>query len=108
MSFGKRGNSPPEQDSLQSHHQSSVNTNTRQLRAIEPEGPDLVLYGAAFVAIVACVVIVLKLASSQLSQLASAQPPGEEAPIVTSDVAPLDTIRQRLTDGENGRTFEFA
>src|SRR3954447_20450325 len=109
MSFGKRGDSPPEQDSLQSRHQSSVNTHARQLRATEPEGPDLVLYGAAFVAIVACVVIVLKLASSQLSRVASSQPTRDDsAPTVTSDVSPLDTIRQRLTDGENGRTFEFA
>ena len=30
------------------------------------------------------------------------------APTVTADVAPLDTIRQRMTTGEDGRTFEFA
>ena len=58
MSFGKRGNSPPEQVSLQSRHQSSVTTNARQLRATKLEGQlDVVLIGAAFVAIAACVVI---------------------------------------------------
>ena len=62
---------------------------------------DVVLFGAAFVAIAAFVVIVLKVVSAQPSRV-------DAAPIVTSDVAPLDTVRQRLTTGEAGRTFEFA
>src|SRR3984957_11273753 len=106
MSFGKRGNSPPEQVSLQSRHQSSVTTNARQLRATKLEGQlDVVLIGAAFVAIAACVVIFFKLAPGQPSRVDSAT---VAAPIVTSDVAPLDTVRQRLTTREDGRTFEFA
>lgn len=106
MSFGKRGNRPPEQVSLQSRHQSSVTTNVRQLRATKSEGqPDFVLIGAAFVAIAACVVIFFKIAPGQPSRVDSAAVP---APIVTSDVAPLDTVRQRLTTREDGRTFEFA
>jgi hypothetical protein len=89
MSFGKRGNSPPEQVSL-----------------TESKGqPDFVLFGAAFVAIAACVVIFFKLAPGQPSRVDSAAVP---APIVTSDVALMDTVRQRLTTGEDGRTFEFA
>jgi hypothetical protein len=97
MSFGKRGNNLPE---------SSVTTNVRQLRATKSEGqPDLVLFGAAFVAIAACVVIFFEMAPGQPSRVDSA---AVAAPIVTSDVAPLDTVRQRLTTGEDGRTFEFA
>jgi hypothetical protein len=97
MSFGKRGNNLPER---------SVTTNVPQLRATEPEGqPDVVLFGAAFVAIAACVVIVFELAPGQPSRVDS---PAVAAPIVTSDVAPLDTVRQRLATGEDGRTFEFA
>jgi hypothetical protein len=93
MSFGKRGNNLPKQVSSQ------------QLRAIKPEGgPDVVLFGAAFVAAAACVVIFLKMAPGQPSRVDA----GAAAPIVTSDVAPLDTVRQRLTTGEDGRTFEFA
>jgi len=65
-----------------------------------------VLFGAAFVAIAACVVIIfVKMAPGQPSRVDSA---AAAAPIVTSDVAPLDTIRQRMTTGEDGRTFEFA
>ena len=106
MSFGKRGNNLPEQASLQSPHQSSVTTNVRQLRATKSEGqPDVVMFGAAFVAIAACVVIFFEMAPSQPSRVDSAT---VAAPIVTSDVAPLDTVRQRLTTGEDGRTFEFA
>jgi hypothetical protein len=105
MSFGKRGNSPPEQVSSQSRHQSSVTTNARELLATKSEGPDVVLFGAALVAIAACVVIYLKIAPGQPSRADSA---AVTAPIVTSDVAPLDTVRQRLTTGEDGRTFEFA
>ena len=94
MSFGKRGNSPPKQ----SRHQSSVTTKS--------EGqPDVVLIGAAFVAIAACAVIFFEMAPGQPSRGDSA---AVAAPIVTSDVAPLDTVRQRLTTGEAGRTFEFA
>ena len=106
MSFGKRGNNLPEQASLQSRHQSSVTTDVRQLRATKSEGqPDVVLFGAAFVAIAACVVIVFEVAPGQPSRVDTA---AVAAPIVTSDVAPLDTVRQRLTTGEDGRTFEFA
>jgi hypothetical protein len=106
MSFGKRGHSPPEQVSLQSRHQSSVTTNARQLRATKLAGQlDVVLIGAAFVAIAACVVIFFKMAPAQPSRVDSA---AVTAPIVTSDVAPLDTVRQRLTTREDGRTFEFA
>ena len=105
MSFGKRGKSPPEVSS-QSRHQSSATTNVRQLGATKSEGqPDFVLFGAAFVAIAACVVIFFELAPGQPSRVDSA---AVAAPIVTSDVAPLDTVRQRLTTGEDGRTFEFA
>jgi hypothetical protein len=106
MSFGKRGNIRPEQASLQSRHQSSVTTDVRQLRATNSEGqPDVVLFGAAFVAIAACVVIFFEMAPGQPSRVDSA---AVAAPIVTSDVAPLDTVRQRLATGEDGRTFEFA
>ncbi len=99
MSFGKRGNS-------QSRHQSSVTTNVKPLRDTKSEGqPDVVLFGAAFVAIAACVVIFYQMAPGQPSRVDS---PAVAAPIVTSDVAPLDTVRQRLTTGEDGRTFEFA
>jgi hypothetical protein len=99
MSFGKRGKSPPER------HQSSVTTNVKQLRATKSEGqPDVVLIGAAFVAIAACVVIFFEMAPGRSSRVDSTA----VAPIVTSDVAPLDTVRQRLTTGEDGRTFEFA
>jgi hypothetical protein len=105
MSFGKRGNNLPKQASLQSRHQSSVPTNVRQLPATKSEGPDVVLFGAAFVAIAACVVIFYQMAPGQPSRVDSA---AAAAPIVTSDVAPLDTVRQRLTTGEDGRTFEFA
>jgi hypothetical protein len=105
MSFGKRGNNPPEQASSQSRHQGSVATNARELLATKSEGPDVVLFGAAFVAIAACVVIYLKIAPGQPSRADSA---AVTAPIVTSDVAPLDTLRQRLATGEDGRTFEFA
>jgi hypothetical protein len=75
------------------------------LLATKSEGPDVVLFGAAFVAIAACVVIYFKIAPGQPSRADSA---AVTAPIVTSDVAPLDTVRQRLTTGEDGRTFEFA
>ena len=106
MSFGKRGNSPPEQVSSQSRHQSSVTTNVRQLRATKLEGQlDVVLIGAAFVAIAACVVIFFKMAPGQPSRVDFA---AVAAPIVTSDVAPLATVRQRLMTREDGRTFEFA
>jgi hypothetical protein len=105
MSFGKRGNNPQEQASSQSRHQGSVTTNARELLATKSEGPDVVLFGAAFVAIAACVVIYLKIAPGQPSRADSA---AVTAPIVTSDVAPLDTLRQRLATGEDGRTFEFA
>src|SRR5437764_10349049 len=105
MSFGKRGNSPPDRVSSQSHHQSSATNNPRELLATKSGGPDVVLFGAAFVAIAACVVIYSKIAPSQPSRADSA---AVTAPIVTSDVAPLDTVRQRLTTGEDGRTFEFA
>jgi hypothetical protein len=106
MSFGKRGNNRPEQASLQSRHQSSATTNVRQLRATESEGqPDFVLFGGAFVAIAACAVIFFKMVPGQPSRV---DPAAVAAPIVTSDVAPLDTVRQRLTTGEDGRTFEFA
>jgi hypothetical protein len=106
MSFGKRGNRPPEQVSLQSRDQSSVTTNVRELPATKSEGqPDVVLFGAAFVAIAACIFIAFKIAPGQFSRLDST---AVEAPIVTSDVAPLDTVRQRMTTGEDGRTFEFA
>jgi hypothetical protein len=105
MSFGKRGNNPPEQASSQSRHQGSVTTNARELLATKSEGPDVVLFGAAFVAIAACVVIYLKIAPGQPSRSDSG---AVTAPIVTSDVAPLDTLRQRLATGEDGRTFEFA
>jgi hypothetical protein len=106
MSFGKRGSNPPEHASSQSRHPSSGTTDVRQLRAAKSEGqPDVVLLGAAFVAIAACVVIFIKLATGQPSQADSA---AVAAPIVTSDVAPMDTVRQRLTTGEDGRTFEFA
>src|SRR3984957_6907452 len=99
MSFGKRGSSPPER------HRSSVTTDVRQSRATKSEGqPDVVLIGAAFVAIAACVVIFFEMAPGQSSRVDSTA----VAPIVTSDVAPLDTVRQRLTSGEDGRTFEFA
>jgi hypothetical protein len=94
MPFGKRGNNLPKQVSSQ------------QLRATKSEGlRDVVLFGAAFVATAACVVIFLKMAPGQPSRVDSA---AAAAPIVTSDVAPLDTVRQRLTTGEDGRTFEFA
>jgi hypothetical protein len=73
--------------------------------ATKSEGPDVVLFGAAFVAIAACVVIYFKIAPGQPSRAGSA---AVTAPIVTSDVPPLDTVRQRLTTGEDGRTFEFA
>src|ERR1700730_9227033 len=105
MSFGKRGNNLPNQASLQSRHQSSTTTNVRELRATKSEGPDVVLIGAAFVAIAACVVIFYQMAPGQPSRVDSAAVP---APIVTSDVALMDTVRQRLTTGEDGRTFEFA
>lgn len=106
MSFGKRGNRPPEQDPLQSRHQNSATTDVRQLRTTRSEGqPDFVLLGAAFVAIAACVVIFFEMATGQASRSDSA---AVTAPIVTSDVAPLDTVRQRLATGEDGRTFEFA
>ena len=105
MSFGKRGNNLPKQASLQSRHQSSVPTNVRELRATKSEGPDVVLFGAAFVAIAACVVIFYQMAPGHPSRVDSAAVP---APIVTSDVALMDTVRQRLTTGEDGRTFEFA
>jgi hypothetical protein len=105
MSFGKRGNNHPKNASLQSRDQSSATTNVRQPRATKSEGPDVVLIGAAFVTIAACVVIFFKMAPSQSSQVDSA---AAAAPIVTPDVAPLDTVRQRLTTGEDGRTFEFA
>jgi hypothetical protein len=105
MSFGKRGNNLPRQASLQSRHQSSVPANVRELRATKSEGPDVVLFGAAFVAIAACVVIFYQMAPGQPSRVDSAAVP---APIVTSDVALMDTVRQRLTTGEDGRTFEFA
>jgi hypothetical protein len=105
MSFGKRGNSPPEQVSSQSRQQSSATNNPRELLATKSEGPDVVLFGAAFVAIAACVVIYFKIAPGQPTRADSA---AVTAPIVTSDVAPLDTVRQRLTTGEDGRTFEFA
>jgi hypothetical protein len=105
MSFGKRGKSPPEQVSSQSRHQSSATNNPRELLATKSEGPDVVLFGAAFVAIAACVFIYFKIAPGQPSRADSA---AVTAPIVTSDVAPLDTVRQRLTTGEDGRTFEFA
>ena len=94
MSFGKRGNNLPKQVPLQ------------QLPATKSQGqPDIILFGAAFVAAAACVVIFLKLAPGQPSRVDFAAVP---PPIVTSDVAPLDTVRQRLTGGEEGRTFEFA
>ena len=103
MSFGKRGNNLPAQAS---RHQSSVTTDVRQLRAAKSEGqPDVVLFGAAFVAIAACVVIFFEMTPGQPSRVDSA---AVAAPIVTSDVAPLDTVRQRMTTGEDGRTFEFA
>ena len=105
MSFGKRGNNLPKQASSQSRHQSSVPTNVRELRATKSEGPDVVLFGAAFVAIAACVVIFFEMMPSRPSRVDSAAVP---APIVTSDVALMDTVRQRLTTGEDGRTFEFA
>ncbi|HEY1749406.1 MAG TPA: hypothetical protein VGG11_21935 [Xanthobacteraceae bacterium] len=105
MSFGKRGQSPPEEVSSQSRHQSSATNNPLGLLATKSEGPDVVLFGAAFVAIAAFVVIFFELAPGQSSR---ADSPAATAPIVTSDVAPLDTVRQRLTTGEDGRTFEFA
>jgi hypothetical protein len=106
MSFGKRGNNLPEQASLQSRHQSSVATNDRQLQATKSEGqPDFVLLGAAFVAIAACVVIFFEVTPGRPSRV---DPAAVAAPIVTSDMAPMDTVRQRLTTGEDGRTFEFA
>jgi hypothetical protein len=106
MSFGKRGNSLPERPSLQSSPQGSVTTNVRQLQATNSEGkPDVVLFGAAFVAIAACVVIFFELMPGHPSR---GDPAAVAAPIVTSDVAPLDTVRQRLATGEDGRTFEFA
>ncbi len=106
MSFGKRGNNLPKQASLQSRPQSSVTANDRQLRATNSEGqPDVVLFGAAFVAIAACVVIFFEMAPRQPSRVDSA---AAAAPVVTSDVALMDTVRQRLTTGEDGRTFEFA
>jgi hypothetical protein len=105
MSFGKRGNNLPEQNSSQSRHQSSVTTDVRQSRPTKSEGqPDVVLIGAAFAAIAACVVIFFEMAPGQPSRVAATV----AAPIVTSDVAPLDTVRQRMTTGEDGRTFEFA
>ena len=63
------------------------------------------LFGAALVAIAACVVIFFKMVPGQPSQVDA---PAVAAPIVTADVAPKDTIRQRLTTREDGRTFEFA
>ena len=105
MSFGKRGKSPPQQASSQSRHQSSATDNPRELLATKSEGPDVVLFGAAFFAIAACVVIYFEIAPRQPSRADSA---AVTAPIVTSDVPPLDTIRQRLETGEAGRTFEFA
>jgi hypothetical protein len=105
MSFGRRGTRPPEQDSSPSRHQSPGTTNVRELLAAKSEGPDFVLYGASLFAIAACVVIYFKIAPGQPSRADSA---AVTAPIVTSDVAPLDTLRQRLATGEEGRTFEFA
>ena len=107
MSFGKRGNNLPEQACwLIPAGQSSSTTNVRQLLATKSEGkPDFVLFGAAFFAIAACVVIFLKIAPGQPSPVDSA---AVAAPIVTSDVAPMDTVRQRLATGEDGRTFDFA
>jgi hypothetical protein len=105
MSFGKRGQNPAERASSQSRNQSSATNNPRELLAPKSEGPDVVLFGAAFVAIAAFAVIYLELAPGQSSRT---DPPSDTAPIVTSDVAPLDTVRQRLTTGEDGRTFEFA
>src|ERR1700722_18899710 len=105
MSFGKRGDNLPEQNSSQSRHQSSVTTDVRHSRPTKSEGqPDVVLIGAAFAAIAACVVIFFEMAPGQPSRVAATV----AAPIVTSDVAPLDTVRQRMTTGEDGRTFEFA
>jgi hypothetical protein len=106
MSFGKRGNRPPEQISSKSRDQGSATTDVRQLRPAKSGGqPDVVLLGGALVAVAACVVIFFEMASGQASRVDSA---AVTAPIITSDVAPLDTIRQRLTTGEDGRTFEFA
>jgi hypothetical protein len=105
MSFGKRGQGSPGQVSSQSRHQSSATSNPRELLATKSEGPDVVLFGAAFVAIAACVVIYFELSPGQSLR---ADSPAVTAPIVTSDQAPLDTVRQRLATGEEGRTFEFA
>ena len=106
MSFGKRGKSPPEQVSSQSRHQTSATNNPRELLAPKSEGPDVVLFGAAFVAIAACVAIYFEIAPGQRSRADSAAVP---APLVASDVAPLlDDVRKRLAAGEEGRTFEFA
>jgi hypothetical protein len=94
MSFGKRGNNLPKQ------------VLSPQSRATKSEGaPAVLLFGAAFVVSAACVVIFLKMAPGQPSRV---DPAAVAAPVVTSDVAPLETVRQRLTTGEDGRTFEFA
>ena len=66
---------------------------------------DFALIGGAFIAIAACAVMYF---GGPLSLPARVETAGAPAPIVTSDVAPLDTIRQRMTTGESGRTFEFA
>jgi hypothetical protein len=106
MSFGKRGNNPPGQNSSRSRHHGSAATDVRQLQPAKSAGqPDVVLLGAAFAAIAACVVIFFEIAPGQPSRVG---PATVAAPIVTSDVAPLDTVRQRMTTGEDGRTFDFA
>jgi len=111
MSFGKRGVKLGEQ---RLSDEDSPPVILRESREITPVGKlgfvDFALFGAGFLAIAACLVIYLKKPPSQPARVAVARPAPivEETPIVTSDVSPMETIRQRMTTGEDGRTFDFA
>ncbi len=107
MAFGKMGQGPQGQQALQARTRKFVGGQTLQIETEEAFEwrPYVLMFGAPLVAITALVGLVLVvLPGGKTQQMAS----GEPDPIVTSDVAPMDTVRQRMTTGEAGRTFEFA
>lgn len=91
---------------MPSRPQSAVTADVSDARASDAFWQhNALLFGAAFVAIISLAALMLILLSGRKGPAVLV---ADAAPIVTSDVAPMDTVRQRMTTGEDGRTFEFA
>ncbi len=111
-SCGNRS-TPPDHAPTPSPDQEPEPPVTRQPRATASEEPlslvDFILFGVGLIALAVCLIIYLKKTPSQPPRVGAAVDAAvERAPPVTSAVSPMETVRQRLDEGEAGRTFEFA